>query len=261
MANERPERGNLVFDLDGVIYVGAGGIPGAGPALRTLAESGFHHVFATNAATRTPTTVASAIAAATGYPADPGRVVTSAVAAVALVGDAQPVLPVGEPGMTDTLREAGVGITPDPKAARSVVIGLDRGFTYERLDRAAIAVRHGARLIATNTDATFPTPEGPAPGAGALVAALEAATGIKAQVAGKPHPAMISAVSHLLVPGPVWVVGDRPETDLALGAAAGWGRILVLSGVTEDPAAVPPQWRPDAVISSITDLPAALERL
>ena len=128
----------------------------------------------------------------------------------------------------------GVGITPDPKAARSVVIGLDRGFTYERLDRAAIAVRHGARLIATNTDATFPTPEGPAPGAGALVAALEAATGIKAQVAGKPHPAMISAVSHLLVPGPVWVVGDRPETDLALGAAAGWGRIVNLSAGSAD---------------------------
>jgi ribonucleotide monophosphatase NagD (HAD superfamily) len=121
-------------------------------------------------------------------------------------------------------------------------------------------VRRGARLIATNTDATFPTSRGPAPGAGALVAALETASGVEAEVAGKPNPAMRSAVSRLLVPGPVWIVGDRPETDLALGAEAGWGRILVLSGVTGDSGTVPPQWRPDIVIPSVAELPAALER-
>ncbi len=260
MANASAERGNLVFDLDGVIYVGAAGIPGAGEALQALADRGFHHVFATNAATRTPAAVAEAITAATGLPVESDRVVTSAVAAVTLVGDDQPVLAVGEPGMTDTLREAGLSITTEPEVAGSVVIGLDRGFTYERLDRAAAAVRRGARLIATNTDATFPTSRGPAPGAGALVAALETASGVEAEVAGKPNPAMRSAVSRLLVPGPVWIVGDRPETDLALGAEAGWGRILVLSGVTSDSGTVPPQWRPDMVIPSVAELPAALER-
>lgn len=256
-----PERGTIVFDLDGVVYVGPEAVAGAGEALAEVAGAGFRLLFATNAATRTPSAVAAAIGAATGYAVDLGSVVTSAVAAASLVEGDQPVLPVGEPGMGETLAGLGIDLTGDPGRARAVVAGLDRSFTYERLHLAAVAVRRGARLIATNTDATFPTPEGPAPGAGALVAALETATGVRAEVAGKPHDAMIAAVSRLLEPGPVWVVGDRPETDLAMAAAAGWGRILVLSGVTTDPGAVPPQWAPDAVIATIAELPALLGRL
>jgi HAD superfamily hydrolase (TIGR01450 family) len=254
--------GTLVFDLDGVVYLGEESVPGAGTALRAAEEAGFHLVFATNAATRTPASVAEHITAVTGYPADSQYVVTSAVAAASMVADhEQPVFALGEEGLVQTLADAGLAVTENPTEAGAVVAGLDRGLTYQGLHRAAVAVRGGARLIATNTDATYPTPDGPAPGAGALIAAIETAAGTEAEIAGKPHPAMVTAVTGLVKATPVWVVGDRPETDLALAAAAGWGRILVLSGVTPGAAMVPPHLAPDLVLSTIAELPAVFDRL
>lgn len=246
-----------MFDLDGVIFLGSGVIPGAGAALEAIAGAGVRVVFATNNATRTTDYLTDRIASVTGFEPAPGSIATSATAtASALSGRDDPVLVVGEPGLVTTLQGEGRIITAEATAARSVVVGLDRQITYERLERASNAIRGGARFVATNTDATFPTPTGPVPGAGAIVAAVAAAAGVQPEVTGKPHPAMVRHLSGLLAPGDTWMVGDRPETDLALARAAGWKAVLTLTGITRTSEEVPAELRPDFVIDSVADMAA-----
>ncbi|NNF10200.1 MAG: HAD-IIA family hydrolase [Acidimicrobiia bacterium] len=245
----------LVCDLDGVLYRGSHAVPGAGTALRTLAAAGVDLHFVTNNATKTPAEAAAKIAAVTGFEAEPNMVVTSALAAVHLLGDGTPpTLLFGAAGAREALLARGVPLVDDWHDAEVVITGLDPDLSYESLTRTVLAVRNGARFIATNTDATYPTPEGLAPGAGALVAAVVAGSGVEPEVAGKPEPAMRRLLAERVNGSRVAVVGDRPETDLALGHAEGWETILVLTGVTGrgDPV-VPP---PTHVVDSIADVPA-----
>jgi 4-nitrophenyl phosphatase len=148
--------------------------------------------------------------------------------------------------------------TEVPEAAEAVIVGLDTGISYERLRSAVMAVRNGARFIATNADPTYPTPSGLWPGAGAIVAAIEVAAGIEPEIAGKPHPAIRSLIRTRLVPGPVWVVGDRPETDVAMAKVEGWTSVLVLTGVVGAADQVPEEYQPDVILPSLADLPETL---
>lgn len=250
-----PSPSNVVFDLDGVVFLGGESIPGAGEALAALAGADVRILFATNNATKTTHQIAERITTATGFEVGAEAVVTSAVAAAGCLTDSDdPVYAVGEAGLGETLRSAGRSVTPDGPAALAVVVGLDRAISYEKLEAASSAVRRGARYIATNTDATFPVPGGAEPGAGALVAAVSTASGREPEVAGKPYPAMVDEINALLAPGATWMVGDRPETDIALARRAGWNAVLVLSGITKDTGSIPEALRPDAAIASIRDL-------
>ena len=250
-----------MIDVDGVLLLGGDPIPGAGDALESLSGAGLRLFVATNNSTRTREEVARRIAERLGYEFDAADVVTSAIAAASLLDEGDdPVLAVGEPGLRSTLETSGRAVTEDSTAASTVVVGLDRSFGYETMSRAAAAVRRGARFVATNDDATFPTPAGLEPGAGSIVAAIATAGGRDPERAGKPHPPMVRAISAMLGPGPTWVVGDRPETDLALAHAAGWRPILALTGVTDDPETVPSEWEAEHVVDSIADLARGLER-
>ena len=116
-----------------------------------------------------------------------------------------------------------------------VVVGFHREFDYERLRIAATAVHNGARLIATNDDATYPTPDGPIPGGGAILAAVATAAGVEPVIAGKPYTPMALAVLDMLGrpdPATLLVVGDRPSTDGLFAGALGCRFALVRSGVT-----------------------------
>ena len=251
--------GNIILDIDGVVLLGGEAVPGAGLALKELESAGYRLVVATNNATRTPQQVADRIEALTGFSFDPALVITSTIALAGMLGpDDLPVFPTAEEGMALTLAGRGVRLTDDAQQAATVAVGLNRAFDYELLAAASTAVMGGARFIASNTDATFPTPHGPAPGAGAIVAAIERVTGTSAEVAGKPYAPMQAAVAECLREGPTWMVGDRPETDLAFGKAAGWTTVLALTGIVSDPAAVPAELSPDLVIGSIVDLPGRL---
>ena len=253
--------GNVVFDLDGVVYLPGAGIPGAGAALAEIAGRGYRVLFATNNSSRHARDVAARIRETTGFDADPGRVVTSAHAAASLAGPSDtPAFVLGESGLAATLADHGIAVTADPRQARSVFVGLDRDLTYERLRDAVTAVLAGARLIATNDDATLPTAEGPWPGAGTMVAAVERASGRRAEVAGKPHRAMQAAVASRLGPGPTWMVGDRLETDIAFGNAAGWETVLVLTGIARAGDARPGDPVPEHVVPSIAAVPTLLPR-
>jgi HAD superfamily hydrolase (TIGR01450 family) len=250
----------VVCDLDGVVYLGRDGIEGAGEALRRLEAGGRRVVFATNNSSRTRASTAAKIISATGFPAREEQVVSSAMAAAALLEPSRPrCLVVGGDGIREALSARGVPTVDDRRLAEAVVVGFNPETCYADLRDASLAVRAGARLVATNGDATFPTAEGPWPGAGAIVAAIEVATGVAAEVAGKPHRPMGDLILAGAEEGPVWMVGDRPDTDLALAVEMGWHSVLVLTGVTRDPDEVPQGLRPDVVLGSLAELPDVLD--
>jgi HAD superfamily hydrolase (TIGR01450 family) len=251
--------GNVVLDLDGCLYVADVAVDGARESLERLRYNGFTILFATNNSTKSTEVVADRIQSITGFEVAPESVITSAAAAATmLTPQDHPVLPIGEAGLVGTLVEAGVAVTEDPREARSVIVGLDRAITYDRIRRAAQAVLLGARFIGTNPDATFPTSSVPTPGAGALIAAVERASGTAPEFAGKPYEPMRRAVAAVLAPGPTWVVGDRAETDIAFGKLGGWRTVLVLTGLTADIGEVPSELRPDHVLASVAGLPGII---
>lgn len=229
---------NVICDIDGVVYRGDQLLPGSDHALARLIESGVGLWFATNNSTRSPARISEKISTITGLPIPPTAIVTSSQAAVDMLGDDEgPVMVLGSEGIESALAEAGTAITEDPKKATAVLVGLDWDLTYDRLTRAADAIRSGARFIATNTDPTFPISGGLLPGGGAVVAAVQATTGVSPEIAGKPHRPMRALLRAKGI-DEAWVIGDRIDTDIALAAAEpGWRSILVLTGVTSPDAA------------------------
>jgi len=256
----RHTAGTAIFDLDGVLYLGSHGIPGAAASLRTLEEGGWSIVFATNNSTKTPEVAAQHIFASTGYRASPSQAVTSTMAAVSYArGRHASAFVVGPPSLTDSLARAGITLVTDPdEHPDAVIVGLDRSITYDAIDRAGRAIRAGSEFIATNIDPTYPTPSGLSPGAGALVAAIAAASGCTPISCGKPGEVFSSLLTAKLGDGPVWVIGDRLDTDIALASANGWQSILVLTGVTKDADLIGQEYAPDVVVASIVDVPQVI---
>jgi 4-nitrophenyl phosphatase len=238
-----------VLDLDGVVWLSDEPIDGAAAAVERLRASGHRVLFATN---NSSVTVADQEAklAAFGIAAR-GDVVTSAMAAARLVEPGERVLVAGGPGVVEAVTARGAVAVRDGDAG-AVVVGFHRDFDYERLRVATRAVQRGARLIATNDDATYPTPDGPIPGGGALVAAVAYAAGVAPVVAGKPHGPMADLV-RAVGGAEGTMVGDRPETDGAFAVALGYRFALVLTGVTTraDLPVTPP---PDVVADGLAAL-------
>ncbi len=238
---------NVICDIDGVVYRGDRLIPGSDRALRRLLDAGAGLWFATNNSTSSPAMVAEKLARVSGVVVGPDAIVTSSQAAVHLLGHTGgPVMVLGGEGIHSALADAGLAVTEDPSATAALLVGLDRDLSYDRLARAADAVRFGARFIATNVDPTFPTSDGLLPGGGACVAAVQATTGIEPEVAGKPNAPMRSLL-RARVPGAAWVIGDRLDTDIALAShEPDWTSILVLTGVTDgDPTGEADHVEPD----------------
>lgn len=255
-----PRPGNVVFDVDGCLTIGGQAVPGAAAAIAAVGNAGARAIIATNNSTRPADDLADRLGTILGLPLDPSMIVTSAHAAVAiLTGDDAPILVIGEAGIHAALAGRGLTTTIDPDVARTVLVGLDRSFDYAAMRRASHAVAMGARLVATNDDRTFPSAGPDVPGAGAILASIEAASGVRAIVCGKPHPPMIRALAPLLSPGSTWMVGDRLETDIAFARAAGYHGILVLTGVTGPDTDRRPHL-PDRELASVAELPDLLER-
>lgn len=217
-----------VLDLDGVIRLGDGPIPGAARAVALLREAGEEVVFATNNAYRTIGDQEASLEAM-GIPAA-GAVVGAAVAGASLLEPSEKVLVVGGPGLLEAVAQRGCQIVDDGPCD-AVISGLDRELRYESLRRATLAIRGGARWILTNPDLTFPTPHGLEPGAGSIGAAIGAASGAEPEIGGKPRGAMVRLLRDRLGDDGI-VVGDRMDTDGLFAAALGYRFALVLTGVT-----------------------------
>jgi 4-nitrophenyl phosphatase len=254
----------LICDLDGVMYRGAEAIEGSPQAIERLGRLGVHVVFCTNNANPTIDRYIDKLASM-GVPIGREDLVSSPVVTAEVLSDegaaGRSAIVVGGEGLREALSNIDVLVDDDPssRTADYVVVGLDPDFSYETLKRASFAVRNGAELIAANADASFPAPDGLWPGAGALVAAVEVASGGRARVMGKPHePMMRVAKRRLGGASRIAIVGDRPNTDLEGGHAMGWVTILVLSGVTSKDEIDEVEPTPDIVLERLADLPELL---
>jgi len=238
----------FALDLDGVIWLSDDPIPGAAQAVARLRAAGEPVVFVTNNSSQVVADVEAKLARQ-GIPAA-GDVLTSAMAAAALVEPGERVLVCGGPGVTEAIEQRGATPVRDGDAA-AVLVGFHRDFDYERLRIAAAAVRRGARLLATNDDATYPTPDGPIPGGGAILASIVTATGVAPIVAGKPNTPMADLVRARLGSEGV-MVGDRPDTDGRFARVMGYRFALVHTGVTLAHEVVDPV--PDLVAVDLASL-------
>jgi 4-nitrophenyl phosphatase len=248
----------FIFDMDGVIYRGKAVLPGAVEFVAGLRRAGIPFLFLTNNATTPPQKVAGRLADM-GIPASAHQVVTSAEVTAASLAAEMPgrrVLLIGEEGIQQALTAAGFTFTDDYRQAELVVVSMDRGCTYARLREAGLAIQRGAPFYATNTDRSLPTEAGLIPGAGALVGALEIATGVQAAAFGKPQPGIFFyALKRLGAPAQLTaVVGDRPETDILGGQRAGLHTIAVLTGASTAEAFAALQPPPDWVFADLSEL-------
>jgi glycerol-1-phosphatase len=225
----------LLFDLDGVVYIGGTAIPGAPEALQEAKRSGAHVAYVTNNASRTPAAVA-ALLEGMGAPVTEADVVTSAQAAARLLADKLPpkskVLVIGATALRLAVRERGlVPVSAARENPAAVVQGFGPGIDYGRLAEGGLAVNAGALFVATNADSTIPNALGTAPGNGSLLQVIEHATGTAPIVAGKPEPPLHrESVIRTGAKRPL-VIGDRLDTDIEAAYNTGTDSLLVLTGV------------------------------
>lgn len=224
-----------LVDLDGVAYRGPHPIPHAAASLGQARSGGMRLVFVTNNASREPEQVAAHLSGL-DIPAAPDEVMTAAQAAAALLdtmidqGDA--VLVVGGAGLVTAVRAAGFRVvTSAEENPVAVVQGFSPDVGWRELAQAAYAVQRGARHVASNLDRTLPDEHGFAPGNGALVGAVMAATGVTPASAGKPEPTMFELAAQRYGARSPLVIGDRLDTDLAGARSARMPGLLVLTGV------------------------------
>lgn len=249
-----------LLDLDGVVYVGGDEVPGASAALAAAREHRMRLAFVTNNASRPPAVVAEHLTRL-GIPASAAEVITSAQAAAHYLAERLPsgsrVLVLGTTGLTEALRERGlVPVATADEDPRAVVQGYSPDADWRMLAEGAVAIRRGLPWVATNLDATVPSPRGPLPGNGSLVAALRHATGAAPVSTGKPDPTMHrETVERSGARRPI-VVGDRLDTDIGGANAAGCASLAVLTGVTSpaDLLVAPEQYRPTYLAHDLTGL-------
>lgn len=246
----------LLIDMDGVLYRGNEPISGGREFVALLRREGTPFLLLTNNSTRMPVQYVDKLARM-GIEVGEGDILTSAQAtALYLERIASPgakVYLIGEEGLRAALRERGYVMAED---ADFVVVGMDTRFTYEKLKTASLLIRDGARFIGTNPDRTFPSEEGIIPGNGAILAALEAATGVAPTVVGKPEPAMFElALAKLGVREErTAIIGDRLETDVLGGHRSGLITVLVLSGIANRRELEDFHLKPDFVFEDIEHL-------
>lgn len=258
----------LIFDMDGVIYRGHELLPGVRETLELLEREGHKVHYMTNNSTQTRESYRQKLAGM-GITADVGHIMTSSYATALFLKEkhaiGRSVLAVGEPGLVEELTEIGMKVVEEPPADY-VVVGLDRGFTYKKLLNAQQAIYHGARFIATNRDATFPLENDRIiPGGGAIVAAVQEATGIKPAVMGKPETYALKKILDMEsgTPEDAVLIGDRLDTDVQAGKNLGSKTVLMLTGITsaEQAAKAPEELKPDVILSDLSELPEVLRSL
>ena len=224
----------FLFDLDGVLYRGDQPIPGAAETVERLRAAGKGLAFVTNSSSRTPDQVAEKLAGM-GIEATLDEIVTSAVATAELLareGGGRAFV-IGEEGIRQALSRHDIEVVDDGAGpVEYVVVGWDRSADYDKLKTAALLVQRGARLVATNADASYPAPDGLWPGAGALLSAVTTTTGVPAEVVGKPHPPLFELARDRAGGGSAISIGDRLDTDVAGAERLGWDSLLVTTGVT-----------------------------
>jgi 4-nitrophenyl phosphatase len=249
----------LLIDLDGVVWIGREPVPGSPETLRALLEAGKRVVFVTNNPGKLPSAYAERLGEL-GVEVGPERIVTAGMVAARLAGEVAAgggAFVIGAAALKEMVAATGARLMEGEEAwgADAVVVSGHRGFDYEELLTAKRALERGAALIATSHDPTMPFPGGELPGTGAVLAAVETASGRRAEIAGKPERHLFEMAHEALGEcESVAMVGDRVSSDIAGGKAAGLETILVLSGTTMREQAQDADPAPDFVLESLSGL-------
>lgn len=259
----------LLLDGDGVLWRDNRAIPGLNRFFEILGSRGLRWALLTNNNTRTVSEYQAKLA---GFDikADPGQIFTSSTATADYLkrryGFGAPVYAVGMNGVLETLQQAGFLVAsgenmPDHDVV-AVVAGMDRNFTFDKAKVATRLILAGAEFVATNTDGTYPTPDGLSPGTGMVIGALMGTTGLTPTVIGKPEHAIFEAALEAMKADKATtaMIGDRLETDILGAQRAGIATIGVLTGVTTPEQMAESDMQPDIVFKSIAELAEALEK-
>ena len=249
----------VILDLDGTVYLGDEPVPGAPAFVDYLRSRDIRPLFVTNRANRTPGEIARHLAGM-GIRCGVADVLTAAEATARHLPPGRVFL-IGEEGMRRALEEAGHTVVED--AADYVVVSYDRGFNYERMERACRLIHAGARFVATNPDRNLKTDRGILPGTGAIVAAVQAGCGVDPVVVGKPQPLIMRMALQRLAldAADVLVVGDNLATDVPAGLNAGMRTVLILTGISQPGDVADADIRPTWTVTSYGQLQALIEDL
>jgi len=250
----------LIIDLDGVVWVGPTAVPGSVEAIAELRARDVRLVFLTNDPRGSRAEYAARLTAL-GARVDEREIVTSGSALAFFVGKREgagtTAFVIGSPSLKAELAQTGLDLLAGDagRAADVVAVGGHDGFDYDELRVATQAVRGGARLYAAGRDATFPMPDGPWPGTGSIVAAVEVAGGRPAIAVGKPEPVIFDIARSLLADcRRIAIVGDNLASDIAGGKRAGLATILVLTGTSARDDIAGAEATPDLVLPDLAAL-------
>jgi glycerol-1-phosphatase len=262
----------FLVDLDGVVWVGRDAVPGSAEALIALQAAGRRIAFVTNNPGRPPARYAERLREL-GVEVDESQIVTAGMVVArmaAAAADGGGAFVIGAPSLHEMVAAAGAPLLEGEEGRRAsvVVVSGHRGFDYGELLTAKLALDGGAALLATSHDPTMPMPGGEWPGTGAVLAAVEVASGCRAAIAGKPERHLFEMALKAIGCGPlpadrapgkqpakrVAMVGDRVSSDIAGGRAAGLATVLVLSGTTSRAEAEGAEPRPDHVVENLAAL-------
>ncbi len=250
----------FLVDIDGVILRGKAPIIGSSEAIKELRINGAKIIFVTNNSTKSRIEHAKNLSNH-GIPVIVDDIISTSYCAAkyAKENELKSAYVVGEEGLKEELERANIQVLSEhAKKVDAVIVGMDRTLTYTKLATAHRLITSGATFIATNTDATYPIENGEAPGAGAMVAAIQTTVGKPPIILGKPNPFMLNLAlneTRISVDNCA-VVGDRPETDIAMANKGGCIGILVLTGVSasSDPLDYFEDNRPALIYESLADL-------
>ncbi|MDO6449112.1 TIGR01457 family HAD-type hydrolase [Oceanobacillus profundus] len=243
----RDYKGYLI-DLDGTMYRGTEAIAGAAEFINELHLKEIPYLFVTNNSSKTPEDVANKLNAME-IKAAANQIVTSATATanyIKSIKEKASCFVIGEKGLLEALEASGMIITDTE--CDFVVMGIDRQITYEKFTQACLAIRNGAKLIATNGDVAIPTERGLLPGNGALVSVVSVSTGENPLFIGKPESIIMEEALKLLglTREETLMVGDNYQTDISAGIRAGIDTLMVFTGVTPfedlDSLEIPPTY-------------------
>lgn len=261
MSERKPVKSWLT-DMDGVLVYEDEAIPGAAELITRLTDHGCRFLVLTNNSIFTPRDLRARLLAA-GLDIPESAIWTSALATAQFLDDQRPegsAYVIGEAGLTTALHNVGYVMTPiDPDY---VVLGETRTYSFEAITKAIQLIEGGARFIATNPDATGPTPHGSLPATGSVAALITKATGVEPYFVGKPNPLMMrSALNRIEAHSETtMMIGDRMDTDIIAGLEAGLRSILVLTGSTRRHQVERFPYRASHVVDSVADLVDLVEQ-
>ncbi len=259
----------ILFDGDGVLWKLNYPLPGVDPLFEFIRKQGLKWALLTNNNTQTISEYIKKLKKL-GISANHNNVFSSSSAATAYLldqfGTAAQLHVIGTKGLIDTLLNSGFSLTHGEEQPRSdtaaVVAGMDPYLNYKKVTLAVRLIQDGAAFIATNTDGTFPAPDGIYPGTGMVIGALQFASGVEPYIAGKPHPAIFQSALINLEVGPeeTLMVGDRLQTDIKGASALGIHTAAVLTGITSREEIAQSSIKPDFIFDDLIDFHKALRK-